>query len=87
MSVAQEHDLELGRARWRSAVAEVLAKGWPPVLQYLRELEEQVCGGLMTSPVDSLWCQAREESRGRLVCTAMTSPLQRICGGRRSWLD
>ena len=27
MSVAQEHDLELGRARWRSAVAEVLAKG------------------------------------------------------------
>lgn len=27
MSAAQEHDLERGRARWRSAVAEVLAKG------------------------------------------------------------
>ena len=67
--------------------AEVLATGWPFVLQYLRELEEQVCGGLMTSLVDSLWCQAREESRGRLVCTAMTPPLQRICGGWRPCFD
>ena len=64
--------------------AEVLATGWPPVLQYLRELEEQVCGGAMTSLVDPLLCRAREDSSGCLVCSAMTSTLQRIYGGRRS---
>ena len=47
--------------------AEVLAKGWPPVLQYLRELEEQVGPRLTTSRVCSLLCKAHEESHGRVV--------------------